>query len=146
MNDMLLKRMKLLNWLLLVAAAYLAAELIVFEVFRARYAGAEAVRAIFPLSAGGNAWRAGYWASIAAIVVLIAQFLLGRFRVLKLRENGKLCYILFYGMMFLMLLAQNLWYGDVWLRYIVVVAVLLVSGFQGEYAKKLCTARTSRVR
>jgi len=129
-----LKRFKIANWLMILGIAYLAAEMIYCDITRSQLAP----QTFFPLNTGGKAWTFGWFAGYGTILVLLVQMILGFTKVLKKRKGGIVCYVLFYVVMGLMLLVQNLWYDGAWLRYIPIVIVLLISGFQGDCARNLC--------
>ena len=127
-------KVKFLTWLLILPVIYCAAEFLIYE-FSGR------ARSIFePTGCGGNIWRLGYWSLAAVIIVLTLQLIVGLTQVLKNKKGGMFCYILFYAVLFLMVMVQATWYPGVWLRYIPMTLVMLISGYQSKLAVEYCKA------
>jgi len=130
-----LKKFKIANWLMIVSILYCAAEMLYF-LFAPANASVRAT--FFPAVYEGNAWRFASILSYAVIAMMLVQMIIGFTQVLKNRRGGIVCYVLFYIELIAMLVVQNLWYDGAWLRYIPIVIVLLISGFQGDWARTLC--------
>lgn len=136
------KRCKIFTWLLIVSIAVLVFEVLFYE---SEFRWPDGEKFLFPIPESSytmnlnmTLFKLGYLAAMAVPILMFIQMLIGFVSVLRKRKGGLLCYLLVYVELLLMIFTQHTWAGGPWLRYIMILAVLLISGFQGEYARKLC--------